>query len=337
MSGQAPQQYSSNPSTIKARRRKMSLSGVKRVEEAARTADYKAMIYVRKVCQTRPEYQAASDSERAAILERSMRETMEKRRAKGQDTLSKVAAYKTGDPRALRAGAASPSTHVRISRFLETNGFVPARGAADGIGDSRENQVRPASPLAPVPGPNDSFSLPTGKRDDSKSDERHRSSSDLFMCSSADHETKPSATVAPWTYLDPKPLKPIKENVQDEVTALRNEVSALRDMCHKVLSNSSSVGTGEIHEYGIQRLHAEVGDDSKSINSLQDRLSRLEGVVGAIQIRSVPSLTQRVAMLEELADNIKIKVGSGCDFEVAKMREVFSSLRETLNRVGTNL
>lgn len=75
----APDQYSTNPNTIKARRRKMNLSGAQKVEDAARTADYKAMIYSRKVVHGKPEYKAASDREKSAMLEQAMRDTMVKR------------------------------------------------------------------------------------------------------------------------------------------------------------------------------------------------------------------------------------------------------------------
>lgn len=78
-STKAPKDYSTNPNTIKARRRKMSLNGAKKVEDAARTADYKAMLYTRKVVQLKPEYGRASESEKSAMLEEAMRETMEKR------------------------------------------------------------------------------------------------------------------------------------------------------------------------------------------------------------------------------------------------------------------
>lgn len=57
----------------------MTLDGVRKHEEAARTADYKAMIYARKVVQEKPEYQNAPENEKAAILQKAMRETMEKR------------------------------------------------------------------------------------------------------------------------------------------------------------------------------------------------------------------------------------------------------------------
>lgn len=73
--------YSTNPSTTKARLRKMNLSGAKKVEDAARTADYKAMLYARKTVQLKPTYASASESEKSAMLEEAMRDTMEKRYA----------------------------------------------------------------------------------------------------------------------------------------------------------------------------------------------------------------------------------------------------------------
>lgn len=79
--GRTPEQYSTNPSTIKARRRKMNLNGAKKVEDAARTADYKAMIYARKVVQAKSEFLTASAVDKPAMLEKAMRETMEKRSA----------------------------------------------------------------------------------------------------------------------------------------------------------------------------------------------------------------------------------------------------------------
>lgn len=71
--------HSTNPHTVKARQRKMDLNGAKKVEDAARTADYKAMLYARKTVQSKPSYTGASESEKSAMLEAAMRDTMEKR------------------------------------------------------------------------------------------------------------------------------------------------------------------------------------------------------------------------------------------------------------------
>lgn len=87
-SNKATGQYSTNPNTIKARRRKMGLHGAEKIEDAAKTADYKAMIYARKVVQAKPEYQAASEKEKSVMLERAMLDTMEKRYVSVQSLLS---------------------------------------------------------------------------------------------------------------------------------------------------------------------------------------------------------------------------------------------------------
>lgn len=77
----APERYSTNPHTIRARLRKMSLTGAQKVEEAGKTADYKALRHARKVLEADPEYLAASGTARGAMLKRRMRDTMEKRYA----------------------------------------------------------------------------------------------------------------------------------------------------------------------------------------------------------------------------------------------------------------
>lgn len=75
----APGEYSTNPSTVKARRRKDNMTDAQRVEEAAKLADYKAMVHARQTVQLKPEFVRASESEKSAMLEEAMRETMEKR------------------------------------------------------------------------------------------------------------------------------------------------------------------------------------------------------------------------------------------------------------------
>lgn len=81
LSTKTPEEYSTNPNTLKVRQRKMNLSGGKKIEDAAKAADYKALINARKVVQLQPEYDRASNSEKTAILEQAMKDTMEKRYA----------------------------------------------------------------------------------------------------------------------------------------------------------------------------------------------------------------------------------------------------------------
>lgn len=57
----------------------MSLTGAKKVEAAARAADYKAMLNTRKCVHLKPSFALASDSEKSTMLEEATREMMQKR------------------------------------------------------------------------------------------------------------------------------------------------------------------------------------------------------------------------------------------------------------------
>lgn len=72
-------QYSTNRNTMKARRRKQALTGAAKVEEAARTSDYKAMIYARKKVQAKAEFKNASDLLKDQMLQEAMTKVMETR------------------------------------------------------------------------------------------------------------------------------------------------------------------------------------------------------------------------------------------------------------------
>ncbi|KAJ9131746.1 hypothetical protein NKR23_g11586 [Pleurostoma richardsiae] len=126
----ASEEYSTNPNTMRARARKQKLQGEAKIQDAARTADYKAMLYARNSIREKPEYKAASDMAKQAMLEEAMRETMEKRRLKGQDTMSKMAAYHAGQYQ-YRAANKGPATRVPIMPFLKSNGYVPVASPMD--------------------------------------------------------------------------------------------------------------------------------------------------------------------------------------------------------------
>lgn len=79
MSDKAAKEYSTNLSIVNDRRRTMSLRGVKKIEDAARTADYKAMCYIRNIVKAKPDFLAAPDDVKVSMLEQAMRNAMEKR------------------------------------------------------------------------------------------------------------------------------------------------------------------------------------------------------------------------------------------------------------------
>ena len=74
-----PEDYSSNPSTIRARRRKDKLQGGAKVLDHAKMADYKALIDARKAVQKKDEYKKATKPMQEQMLTEAMASTMEKR------------------------------------------------------------------------------------------------------------------------------------------------------------------------------------------------------------------------------------------------------------------
>lgn len=69
-------------------------------------------------------------------------------RSRGQDTLSKMAAFRAGEYQ-LRAGTRGPSTNVPISRFLVNNGYIPesaSRSAIQDDEDSKSDDVTSSTP-----------------------------------------------------------------------------------------------------------------------------------------------------------------------------------------------
>ncbi|KUI69740.1 hypothetical protein VM1G_04792 [Cytospora mali] len=365
----APEEYSTNPSTIKARRRKMSLNGAKKVEDAARTADYKAMIYARKVVQAKQEYKAASDSEKSAMLEKAMRDTMAKRRARGQDTMSKMAAFDAGMYQ-HRSSTTGPQTRVPISAFLEDNGFVPSRGGrnskgGNGGGDDDGSPVTPVSfgsaPEADMTGVGNAFARANGLssfagHDGSapvnsyspnnrlvKTPAQPRRSPNLFMNHSplsARPETniKLSATPAPFTRtanMTPEPMMlsiegpDASSNDGDTVSMLRMEVGHLRTICQNVLQVNHN-----LRDSDFGNVRAEVAIEKNRVSELDRRVGQLEGVGHALQNTSMTTVVERVGELERLVEELRNKVGCGVDGEVAKMREVMGCMRAALERVG---
>ncbi|KUI54149.1 hypothetical protein VP1G_01611 [Cytospora mali] len=364
----APEEYSTNPSTIKARRRKMSLNGAKKVEDAARTADYKAMIYARKVVQAKQEYKAASDSEKSAMLEKAMRDTMAKRRARGQDTMSKMAAFDAGMYQ-HRSGTTGPQTRVPISAFLEDNGFVPSRGGrnskGDGSGGGDGRPVTPVSfesaPEADMTGVGNAFARANGLssfagHDGSapvngyspnnrlvKTPAQPQHSPNLCISHSPLSEPpgtniKLSATPAPSTRtanMTPEPMMLSIEgpdaspNDVDTVSMLRMEVVHLRTICQNVLQANHN-----LRGLDLGNVRAEVGIEKNRVSELDRRVGQLEGVVHALQNTSMTTVVERVTELERLVEELRNKVGCRVDGEVAKMREVMGCMRAALERVG---
>ncbi|KAK7699555.1 hypothetical protein SLS64_011508 [Diaporthe eres] len=296
-------EYSTNPSTTKERLRKMNVDGVKKVEDAARTADYKAMLYARKIVQQKPSYATASELEKSTMLEEAMRDTMEKRRARGQDTMSKMAAFRAGTYRD-RDSYTGPQTRVPISAFLQDNGFVPSR-------PSRAPQQRGATA-----GPSN-LNLANG-----------------LPTPAGGHGVKGSDTPGPFA-MSPEPMLASIEgdvtmtDTNESLGRLQIEVGHLRTICQNALASNNN-----IRELDLRNVQAEMGIEKNHVQNLEVRVNQLEGVVHALQNTSLGNIIDRVNELEGIVEDLKNKVGSGCDAEVAKMREVMGSLKGALDKVG---
>ncbi|KAK2601413.1 hypothetical protein N8I77_010865 [Diaporthe amygdali] len=371
-STKAPEDYSTNPNTIKARRRKMSLNGAKKVEDAARTADYKAMIYARKVVQLKPEYERASESEKLTMLEEAMRETMEKRRERGQDTMSKMAAFNAGTYR-LRDSITGPQTRVPISAFLEDNGFVPSRPGRASHRDAAAGPSGPESassgpltpvsvgsaPLADMDGVGSAFAganglsssangqgsratvglSPLNRRVSAPVRRRLRSNNDLFSSQSSPSPTlngvKASGTPAPFANITPEPML---ASVEGDIPMANGDDSLSRiqtEMGHlRTICQNVVTSNNNIRELDLRNFAAEMGMEKNRVTDLEVRVSQLEGVVHALQNTALGNVVQRVNQLESIVEELKDKVGGGCDAEVAKMREVMGGLKGALDKVG---
>lgn len=314
----------------------MRLSGAQKVEEAGKIADYKALRYARQLLESEPEYLAASDTVKESMMKTKMLDTMEKRsavliamfslllytlsysssptssrRIKGQDTMSKLAAFKAQDARALRTANEGPTPRATIPRFLEENGYVPARPVP-------QNQL--SDPIAPD----------TVKVHDLTA--HFGTTFSKTNTSPNARDTKPSVMHAPFANMTPEPMESIETDPTRETAPTRNGVDSLYNM-----GGSASYTNNDSSGYGVQSMRANDISDKHQVNMLDRRLSHLENVVRAMQNVLVPAMEDRLTTVETSLEKLKSKVGEGCEAEVAKMREVFGGMRETMARVGNFL
>lgn len=222
--------------------------------------------------------------------------------------MSKLAAFKARDARALRTANAGPTPRATIPRFLEENGYVPARPVP-------ENQ-----PLEPI--------APDAVKDHDLT--AHFGSNFLITSTSSNgRDTKTPVVHAPFANMTPEPMELIETDPTCETAPLRNGVDSVHNMGGGALdTNNSHFG------YEMQDMRANHIPDKNQVNLLDGRLSHLENVVRAMQNVLVPAMENRLTTLETALEKLKSKVGEGCEAEVAKMREVFGGMRETMARVG---
>lgn len=117
-----------------------------------------------------------------------------------------------------------------------------------------------------------------------------------------------------------------------QITALRDEVAQLRSLYENVLSHNKLT-----RDRDIQKFRGELDADKKRATNLDHRVACLESIAHAFQNAPMTEIVGRMSDLESVVEQLSAKVGEGCDAEVARMREIFASLREALARVGNFL
>lgn len=284
-------------------------------------------------------------------------------RVKGQDTMSKMAAYNAGLYR-QRTGTTGPQTRVPIADFLQNNGYVPVSASRASEGHNRGTTAELASILTPCPTNNHlnkgnvanpapfadmtgdgSTSLPSSHDMNSVSSQSAAPCFPPIGRQISDSDGRPpapstqlKASNTPPSFANMTPDRSILPSIEGdgngEVAALRKDVFQLRSVCHGALASNNSVRR---HAHELEEDRSEVEGDQNGVINLGQRLSQLEGIIHAMQYTSMTTVVDRVVQLERAVDELKGKVGDGCEAEVAKMREVFGSLRESLVRVGSFL
>lgn len=218
--------------------------------------------------------------------------------------MSKMAAFRAGTYRD-RDGFTGPQTRVPISAFLEDNGFVPSR-------PSRAPQ------RGATAGPSNSGHLANG-----------------LPGPAGGQSVKASLTPAPFANMTPEPLLASIEGdipMADDNESLRRlqiEMGHLRTMCQNALASNNN-----IRELDLRNIQAEMGIEKGHMRDMEVRISQMEGKVHALENTSMGNLVDRVNELETIVEDLSNKVGSGCDAEVAKMREVMGALKSGLDKVG---
>ncbi|KAI1127236.1 hypothetical protein F5Y10DRAFT_293039 [Nemania abortiva] len=125
----APHEYSTNPNTIRVRERNAKLTPYRLAVERAKSNDLKAVSTAWKERVNSETFQAASEPKKQKILEEVEKEVMDRRRRKGIDAESKIAALnQTIDPGqnqpAPRSGIIASNT-TRSLPAMAPPGYVP--------------------------------------------------------------------------------------------------------------------------------------------------------------------------------------------------------------------
>lgn len=298
-------------------------------------------------------------------------------RARGQDTLSKMAAFRSGEY-SLRTGTTGPSTNVPISRFLVSHGYIPnstTRSASRGNEDA-ERIISPSTPesagnsldfsfnsplmapMADMDGSSDSIPQDFGKRESSapvqsshdrtinvntpRRAQSHQHSKPVLSSHSpapgvAFHAQRPMAPMTPATTSSGHEILPSIEQEGHD-----DEIAALRlevAHMHNMFQDViiSKVNRNIADNQEHQDLPLNMVNDGTKVGNLEQRFDQMEAMMQNLHHRLLPKVMDRIEILEKVVKDLNFEARDGCASKVTKMKEVFDCLKEALIRMDNLL
>ncbi|RYO91606.1 hypothetical protein DL766_001704 [Monosporascus sp. MC13-8B] len=315
-----PQDYSTNPNTVRARLRKARLDPFTRVKEQALAQDSKAVNRAIKIRSDTESFLVADPNTRRAILEDVEKEVLERRRARGCDAASKIKKFQ-GGVAANAEGASSggsvegdddtddatpagivTDTHLRTPSSLfgsvfHPSGDIPGTPASMAAKDS-SMVVMGSSSFTPMVIPqmqSHSFS--------------HEGKASMVQISFHDHhgdynDASQSSAITQQFQKDTAPDAVSIANIQSQMTAVLNEFAGLkRDV--KALSNDlvaakSNIAVQEARLHRIECLNC--GGSFVSKDMSMDKLNRMTRRIQALADAFTDLADEATDMVDEATE-----------------------------------
>ncbi|KAK8005003.1 hypothetical protein PG990_011040 [Apiospora arundinis] len=156
-----PEEYSTNPNTIRARRRKARLSPYSKEVEQAKASDSKAVTRAWKQRIETDAYKMSSPNERKLVLEEVEKEVMDRRRSKGLDADTKIDRFMhrmhNNGPNPLDPSLRTPTPMQPVanmhSRYATPGSAMPYVMSSVESRAGTEVPFAPPHPLGHAPGP----------------------------------------------------------------------------------------------------------------------------------------------------------------------------------------
>ncbi|KAH9905481.1 hypothetical protein F4778DRAFT_779816 [Xylariomycetidae sp. FL2044] len=148
----APDKYSTNPNTLRARARRERLPPSQRLLETAKNADQRAVSRAWKMRVESSDYQRASEEDRAIMLQEAEKEVLDRRHLRGIDVESKMGRFYQEEQSKADQGPAPHMAAPGYSAFLDEPQPQPqsANSAANMLPNAVAMPVMPPSMESPV-------------------------------------------------------------------------------------------------------------------------------------------------------------------------------------------